>query len=75
MLLPARTVHRIFKQFELNGDVVAASPRSRRPEIRLLDERCELILESPTMYLLEICQQIKENTSLSVSQATMCRLL
>ena len=37
------TVHQIFKQFELNGDVVAASPQSHRPEIRLLDEHCELI--------------------------------
>lgn len=74
------TVHRIFKQFELNGDIVAASPRSHRPEIRLLDERCELIvigliLESPTLYLHEVCQQIQEITSLSVSQATICRLL
>jgi transposase len=71
------TVHRIFNQFEFNGDV-AARPLSHRPEIRLLDERCELfviglILESPTLH--EVRQQIQEITSLSVSQATICRLL
>ena len=69
----------IFQQFELNRDV-AASPRSHRPDIRLLDEHCDLIvigliLGSPTLYLHEVCQQIQEITSLSVSQATICTFL
>ena len=75
------TVYRIYKQFEVSGDIATpTNARKPRPDLRVLDEHSELIvigliLESPTLYLHEICQTIQEVTSLSVSQATICRLL
>ena len=79
--IAASTKHRIFKQFELSGDLAAPTDaRQPRPYTRTLDQHSELvviglILQSPTLYLHEICQTIQEVTSLSVSQATICRLL
>lgn len=74
------TAFRIFKQFETSGDIGIPDTQKSRQELRSLDEHSELIvigliLETPTLYLHEICQTIQEVTSISVSQATICRLL
>ena len=74
------TAYRIFKQFEISGDIAIPDAQKSRQELRSLDEHSELIvigliLETPTLYLHEICQTIQEVTSISVSQATICRLL
>ena len=74
------TAFRIFKQFETSGDIGIPDTQKSRQELRSLDEHSELIvigliLETPTLYLHEICQTIQEMTSISVSQATICRLL
>jgi transposase len=72
------TAHRLFQKFASSGDVRAVQ-RSCRPELRALDEHSELIiigliLESPTLYLDEVVQEVKEITSLTVSPPTICRL-
>ena len=72
------TAHRLFQKFASSGDVWAVQ-RSCRPELRALDEHSELIiigliLESPTLYLDEVVQEVKEITSLTVSPPTICRL-
>ena len=74
------TAYCIFKQFEISGDIAVPDTQKSRQELRSLDEHSELIvigliLETPTLYLHEICQTIQEVTSISVSQATICRLL
>ena len=61
-------------------EIAIPDMQKSRQEIRSLDEHSELIvigliLESPTLYLHEICQTIQEVTSILVSQATICRLL
>ena len=77
--IAASTAHRIFQKFASSGDVQAVQRRCR-PELRALDEHSELIiigliLESPTLYLDEVVQEVKEITSLTVSPTTICRLL
>ena len=59
-------MHRIFKQFETSGVVARAGAQKSRPELRSLDEHSELIViglivESPTLYLHEICDPPREN--------------
>ena len=73
------TVHRIYKRFELTGDVEPMKPR-RRYECRKLDAHHELLLivlinENPCMYLHEMCQEIEEATGLQVAGSTVCRVL
>jgi transposase len=74
------TAFQNFKQFEISGDIGIPEARKSRQELRSLDEHSELIvigllLQTPTLYLHEICHTIQEVTSISVSQATICRLL
>ena len=75
------TAYRIFKQFELSGDVAAANPPSCRPEFRMLDEQTELfaiglIFESPTKCIYKKCvRQFKILLSFKYPPATICRLL
>ena len=70
----------MFKQFEISGDIGIPEVRESRQELLSLDEHSELIvigliLQTPTLYLHEICQCIQEVTYISVSQATICRIL
>ena len=73
------TAHRVYKKFETSGDVQAVQ-RGCRPDLRALDEHSELIiigliLQSPTLYLEEVVQEVYELTSLKVSPSTICRIL
>ena len=73
------TAHRIFKKFELSGDV-APLKRSARIDKRKLDDHHELyiiglVAENPGVTLGEICSKIEEATHVSVSGPTVCRVL
>lgn len=73
------TAHRIYTRFVITGDV-APTPRSARPDSRKLDDLHELFIlaiisQNPTLYLREICSQIFEVTSVTVSASTVCRVL
>ena len=73
------TAHRIFKKFELTGDV-APLKRSPRIDRRKLDEHHELYIlglvgENPGVTLSEKCSRIEEATHVSVSGPTICRVL
>ena len=53
--------------------------RSSRLELRVLDERNELIvigliLESPTLYSDEVCRKVCDLTSLTVSPPSICQM-
>ena len=68
------TAHRLFKSFELTGDV---RPMGRA---RKLDGHHELyilglIAENPGVNLQEICAKVEEATHVSVSGSTICRVL
>ena len=72
------TAHQVYHKFVLTGNVQAKNHR-QRPEVRTLDEHSELlvvalILESPTMYLDEVVQEVKSLLSVDVSPPTLCRL-
>lgn len=56
------TAHRVYYKFESSRNVHPAI-RISRPELRVLDEHRELlviglILESPTLYLDEVCRRV-----------------
>jgi transposase len=74
------TAHRTFSTFERNGTVEPASRNSSRIEMRILDQQGELyviglVLNSPTLYLGEIVQLVKNDLGVDLSAATICRLL
>ena len=61
------TAHRTFSLFEQTGTVEPASRNLSRVETRALDQHGELyiiglVLDSPTLYLGEIVQQIKNQS-------------
>ena len=62
------TAHRIYKRFELTGDVEPMKPR-KRYECRKLDA------QNPCLYLHEMCREIEEATGLQVAGSTVCRVL
>ena len=69
------TTHRIYKRFELTGDVEPMKPR-RRYECRKLDAHHELLLialinENSYMYLHKICREIEEATGLLVQMCVI----
>ena len=73
------TACEIFKRFESTGDVQPSS-QPRRPSLHKLSESEErliisLIMESPTLYLHEICKEIQKITGKLVSESTICRQL
>ena len=73
------TAHRIYNIFEDTG-TVAPAPQPRREEQRKLSERNELhvvgfVLENPTMYLREVCDEIHDTLNINVSPPTICKLL
>ena len=61
------TAHRVYQNFEISGDVQPVI-RSSRPELRVLIV-IGLIVESPTLYLDEVCRKVCDLTSLTVSPA------
>ena len=73
------TVHNIYKQFNLTGDV-APKQQPLRIDCRCLD-RCDelfilaIILDTPSTYLQELCQAIREVTGKDVSFATVCQVI
>ena len=73
------TVHSTCKKFENTGDV-QSSKQPLRPQSRKLDENHErlllaILIETPTLYLHEMCKHILDTTGVVVSEATICRLL
>ena len=73
------TAHRIFKRFQLTGDVKPLKQKNRY-DCRKLDTHHELfiialIMENPCIYLNEMCAYIEEATGQKVSGSTVCRIL
>ena len=73
------TVFNVLKKFEQTGNVEAKKPRCR-PECCKLDGHHQLyiiglILDNPSMYLSELCSEIKSITGVEVSPSTVCKLL
>ena len=73
------TAHSIYHRFQNTGDVSATQP-PKRESLRKLNSRDELlviglVLENPSLYLGEICHNIREILGKSVSAPTVCRLL
>ena len=71
------TVHRILALFDSTDDV---QPNHQSERDGKLDDCHELyviglLAENPSLYLMEICQLILQATNVSVSPATVCRLL
>ena len=72
------TVSNILKRFEETGKVNPTS--SNRQESRKLGDYefqvvIGLLLENPTLYLHEICSKLEEDTGISVSTSTVCRII
>ena len=66
------TAFRIFKQFEISGDIGIPEVRKSRQERRSLDEHSELIvigliLQTPTLYLHEIAMPIHSRGDIHLS--------
>ena len=73
------TCQRIYMKFVQTRTVDPVKLAERR-DVRRLDEHQELqvigmVLNEPSMYLGELCQQIQSDSGLEVSPATVCRLL
>ena len=73
------TAQRVYRLFELTGNV---SPKqiSQRTNLRKLNSYMELfiiglVLETPNLFLLELCNIVKNVSGIEVSPATVCRLL
>ena len=71
------TAQRVYMQFERIGHVDPS--KANRRDTRTLDEHQELhviglMLQEPSLYLGEVCQQIKDTFGLELSPATVCRL-
>lgn len=79
LCIASSTAYEIFRRFELTGEVQPTS-QPVRPSLHALSESEErlviaLIMESPTVYLYEVCKEIQQITSKSVSESTVCRVL
>ena len=73
------TVYNVFKTFQNSGEVSNSSKRERA-DLRALTASEEmfvvgLVLESPCLYLRELCQRVEDISGFSVSVSTICRLL
>ena len=71
------TAYRINRLFERTGRVDAKGHQKRRQDLRRLDESSELfvvglILDSPSLYLREVCQKVHEIYGINVSPPTIC---
>ena len=74
--LALSTAHRTFSIFERSGTVEPATRNTSRIGTTILDQQGELyviglILKSPTLYLGEIVQLIKNDLGADLSAATM----
>ena len=79
LCIASSTACEIFKRFESTGSVQPTS-QPCRPSMRKLSESDDrlivaLIMESPTLYLHEICKEIQQITGKSISESTVCRVL
>ena len=73
------TAFNVFKRFEQTRSVEAKKPRCR-PECCKLDGHHQLyiiglVLDNPSMYLGEICLEIRNVTGVEASPSTICKLL
>ena len=73
------TAHRIYHLFESTNSVSPTPPR-RRPEVRALSQSAEIyvigvVLENPSMFLHEVCNEVQDLYDILVSPSTLCRLL
>jgi len=70
----------MYMLFERTGKVDPVDSSSGREELRKLDRIRELyviglILENPSIYLHEVCQELKECFDFAISSSTICTLL
>ena len=77
--IAASTANRIYHLFEQTGGVDPVQ-RLERHEIRAVDMHTELhvidfVIENPSVYLNEVCYNIRDITGEAVSPSTVCRLL
>lgn len=77
--IAASTAHRIYQQLEHSGDVEPVY-HGFRCELRALDEQkvllvIGLMMESPSLYLEELCKEVQFLTIVVVSPATICTIL
>ena len=73
------TVRSTCKKVENTGDV-QLSKQPLQPQSRKLDANHEqlllaVLMETPTLYLHEMCKHILDTTGVVVLEATICRLL
>ena len=77
------TAHRTFKRFELTGSIDASAALCKKrydTAQRKLGQQEELfvigtVLANSSLYMYEVCQEIRDVFGLSVSPPTICRLL
>ena len=75
----AGSVYNVFKTFQNSGEVSNSSERERADLLVLTASEemfvVGLVLESPCLYLRELCQRVEDKSGFSVSVSTICRLL
>lgn len=74
------TAHKIFTQFMETGDVEPKGNKAPKAYLRKLDDHMEmfivgLILDTPSLYLKELCSKVTEVSGVEVCESTMCKLL
>ena len=74
------TVHRTFRTFMETGHVQPKGNNEPKLHQRKLDDYLSmfivgLILESPSLYLKELCTRVKEVSGVDVCMSTICKLL
>ena len=72
------TVHNVLKLFEQTAEVSAKIPE--RDGTRKIDDSGELLIvgllmENPSLYLGEICQEVQGTLGIQVSPSTVCRII
>ena len=70
------TVYNVFKTFQNSGEV-SNSSKQERADLQALTASEEmfvvrLVLESPCLYLQELCQRVEDISGFSVSVSTIC---
>lgn len=78
--IAASTAHRVYKLFEMSGNIDPKPSTGPRPDSRKLDDYIELfvigfVLHQPAMYLKEVCKQVEDVSGIRVSESTICRLI
>ena len=73
------TVHKVYQRFIESGSV-QHKKQPKRDDIRVLSHHQELllngmILENPSLYFGEMCQQLHDIAGLQVSAPTICRVI